>query len=216
MDLNAWPQRTACSSADAEPHTGTTIVACTYNGGVVLGADGRVSTGNYVSNRASNKISRLTDNVFLLRSGSAADTQAVGDYGKSTRLGECQQVAVRLCAGLTLASRAAAEATTCSKQFPAHHCQFAVKHALLTNMATSPCKPCFLRPCAAVWSEQQLEVVCAAPLTLLHAPSPPLALLLGGAVRYFSEQLISELGEEPSVQTIAQLVATVGGHIQIL
>jgi 20S proteasome subunit beta 1 len=68
--------------SDAEPHTGTTIVACTFNGGVVLGADGRVSTGNYVSNRASNKIMQLTDNVFLLRSGSAADTQAVGDYGK--------------------------------------------------------------------------------------------------------------------------------------
>jgi 20S proteasome subunit beta 1 len=56
-------------------------VACCYKGGVVLGADGRVSTGNYISNRASNKITRLTDNVYLLRSGSAADTQAVGDYG---------------------------------------------------------------------------------------------------------------------------------------
>lgn len=94
MDLNAWPQRTACSSSDAEPHTGTTIVACTYNGGVVIGADGRVSTGNYISNRASNKISRLTDSVFLLRSGSAADTQAVGDYGKSTLLQWMLQVAV--------------------------------------------------------------------------------------------------------------------------
>jgi hypothetical protein len=27
------------------PHTGTTIVACEYDGGVVLGADTRVSTG---------------------------------------------------------------------------------------------------------------------------------------------------------------------------
>lgn len=88
MDLNASGRQRACSmgpssagGSTAEPHTGTTIVACTFKGGVVLGADGRVSTGNYVSNRASNKITRLTDNVYLLRSGSAADTQAVGDYG---------------------------------------------------------------------------------------------------------------------------------------
>lgn len=66
----------------APPHTGTTIVACTYNGGVVLGADSRVSTGTYISNRASDKITCLTDNVWLLRSGSAADTQAVADYGE--------------------------------------------------------------------------------------------------------------------------------------
>lgn len=67
------------------PHTGTTIVACVYPGGVVIGADGRVSVGNYISNRASNKITPLTDNVFLLRSGSAPDTQAVADYGMIRR-----------------------------------------------------------------------------------------------------------------------------------
>ena len=67
------------------PQTGTTIVAVSFDGGVVLGADGRVSTGTYISNRASNKIQQLTDNVFLLRSGSAADTQAIGDYGESSR-----------------------------------------------------------------------------------------------------------------------------------
>jgi 20S proteasome subunit beta 1 len=65
----------------APPQTGTTIVAVTYAGGVVLGADSRVSTGTYVSNRASDKITPLTDFVWLLRSGSAADTQAVSDYG---------------------------------------------------------------------------------------------------------------------------------------
>jgi hypothetical protein len=69
------------------PHTGTTIVACNYKGGVVIGADGRVSVGNYISNRASNKITPLTDNVFLLRSGSAPDTQAVADYGEPARRG---------------------------------------------------------------------------------------------------------------------------------
>jgi len=64
------------------PHTGTTIVAIQYDGGVVLGADSRVSTGTYISNRASDKITPLADFVYLLRSGSAADTQAVSDYGK--------------------------------------------------------------------------------------------------------------------------------------
>lgn len=64
-----------------EVSTGTTIVACSYNGGVVLGADGRVSVGNYISNRSSNKIQPLADHIFLLRSGSAPDTQAIGDNG---------------------------------------------------------------------------------------------------------------------------------------
>ncbi|CAK0786829.1 hypothetical protein CVIRNUC_010043 [Coccomyxa viridis] len=71
-----------CSSSQAEqtPQTGTTIVAVTFDGGVVLGADSRVSTGNYVSNRASDKITCLADNAYMLRSGSAADTQAIADY----------------------------------------------------------------------------------------------------------------------------------------
>ena len=64
------------------PHTGTTVVAVAYDGGVVVGADSRVSMGTYINNRASNKITPLTDNVWLLRSGSAADAQAVADYGK--------------------------------------------------------------------------------------------------------------------------------------
>ncbi|GAB2276115.1 proteasome chaperone 1, partial [Dionaea muscipula] len=55
---------------DAPLSTGTTIIGVTYNGGVVLGADSRTSTGVYVANRASDKITRLTDNVYLCRSGS--------------------------------------------------------------------------------------------------------------------------------------------------
>ena len=73
------------SPHSAAPHTGTTIVAVVYNGGVVLGADSRVSTGTYISNRASDKITPLADNVYLLRSGSAADTQIVSDHGEGGR-----------------------------------------------------------------------------------------------------------------------------------
>ena len=68
-------------SSSAAPHTGTTIVAVAYDGGVVLGADTRVTTGTYISNRTSDKIAELADHVFLCRSGSAADTQAVSDIG---------------------------------------------------------------------------------------------------------------------------------------
>ena len=52
-------------------------MAVEFNGGVMLAADSRTSTGDYVANRASRKISRLHDRIFVLRSGSAADTQAL-------------------------------------------------------------------------------------------------------------------------------------------
>lgn len=60
--------------------TGTTIMAVTYDGGVVLGADSRTSTGSYVANKAADKITQLTQNVYICRSGSAAHTQAIADY----------------------------------------------------------------------------------------------------------------------------------------
>lgn len=67
-------------SGQEAPHTGTSIIACAYQGGVVLAADGRVSTGNYISNRSSNKIAALAEHVYLLRSGSASDAQIVTDH----------------------------------------------------------------------------------------------------------------------------------------
>jgi 20S proteasome alpha/beta subunit len=60
----------------------TTIMAVTFDGGVVLGADSRTSTGSYVANRVSDKIVPIHDYVWACRSGSAADTQAVSDYVK--------------------------------------------------------------------------------------------------------------------------------------
>lgn len=55
-------------------------MAVAYKGGVVVGADSRVSTGVYISNRASDKITAVDDKIYCCRSGSAADTQAVSDY----------------------------------------------------------------------------------------------------------------------------------------
>lgn len=59
---------------------GTTIMACAYDGGVLMAADSRTSTGTYVANRVADKITSLADNVFICRSGSAADTQAISSY----------------------------------------------------------------------------------------------------------------------------------------
>mmetsp|Transcript_37836 Transcript_37836/g.58850 ORF Transcript_37836/g.58850 Transcript_37836/m.58850 type:complete len:241 (+) Transcript_37836:75-797(+) len=60
--------------------TGTTIMAVVYNGGVVMAADTRTSTGDYVANRASRKISKVHDKIFVCRCGSAADTQALTGF----------------------------------------------------------------------------------------------------------------------------------------
>ncbi|CDJ36455.1 proteasome component PRE3 precursor, putative [Eimeria mitis] len=65
-----------------EVQTGTTIVACCYAGGVVLGADSRTSAGSYVVNRAARKITRLSDRICVCRSGSAADTQALAQIAR--------------------------------------------------------------------------------------------------------------------------------------
>lgn len=59
---------------------GTSIVAVSYRGGVILGADSRTSNGNYIANRVTDKITPLADSVYMLRSGSAADTQAIAGY----------------------------------------------------------------------------------------------------------------------------------------
>lgn len=66
--------------AGAGVDSGTTIIAVQYDGGVVLGADSRTSTGSYVANRVSDKLTALHDRIYCCRSGSAADTQALSDY----------------------------------------------------------------------------------------------------------------------------------------
>lgn len=62
--------------------TGTTIIAASFNNGIVLGADTRTSAGSFIVNRAARKISRLHERLFVCRSGSAADTQAVTNIVK--------------------------------------------------------------------------------------------------------------------------------------
>lgn len=54
-------------------------MAAEFDGGVVIGADTRTTTGAYVANRVTDKLTRVTDRIYCCRSGSAADTQAIAD-----------------------------------------------------------------------------------------------------------------------------------------
>jgi 20S proteasome subunit beta 1 len=63
----------------AEHSTGTTLVAVEFDGGVVIGADSRTTTGAYIANRVSDKLTKVTERIYVCRSGSSADTQAITD-----------------------------------------------------------------------------------------------------------------------------------------
>lgn len=76
------PKNGGGTSSTGEHMMGTSILAVTFNGGVVMGADSRTSTGSYVANRVSDKLTKVAENVYCCRSGSAADTQAVSDMVK--------------------------------------------------------------------------------------------------------------------------------------
>lgn len=70
-----------------------------FKGGVVIGADSRTTTGSYIANRVTDKLTPLgsqvyislslfvirrcaADYIYCCRSGSAADTQAVAEFVK--------------------------------------------------------------------------------------------------------------------------------------
>ncbi|KAG0440369.1 putative proteasome subunit beta type-1 [Dictyocoela muelleri] len=57
--------------------TGTTILALSFNEGIILAADTRTSMGTYICDRVCNKISKITENIYCCHSGSAADTQMI-------------------------------------------------------------------------------------------------------------------------------------------
>lgn len=63
-------------SEPIEPYKlGTTILGFRFKDGIILCADSRSTAGGRVANRCSRKITRITDKIYLCRSGSAADTQ---------------------------------------------------------------------------------------------------------------------------------------------
>ncbi|CAN3368636.1 proteasome subunit beta type-1 [Diutina catenulata] len=65
-----------------EVNLGTSIMAVKFKDGVVLGADSRTTTGAYIANRVTDKLTQIHDTIYCCRSGSAADTQAVADMVK--------------------------------------------------------------------------------------------------------------------------------------
>ncbi|KAI0463538.1 Proteasome subunit beta type-1 [Komagataella kurtzmanii] len=65
-----------------EVNLGTSIMAVKFDGGVILGADSRTTTGAYIANRVTDKLTQVHGTVWCCRSGSAADTQAVADIVK--------------------------------------------------------------------------------------------------------------------------------------
>ncbi|KAG9392049.1 Proteasome, subunit alpha/beta [Carpediemonas membranifera] len=69
--------------ANGEVSLGTTIMAIRFDHGVVMAADSRTTTGSFIANRVTDKIYKVTDNIYCCRSGSAADTQAISDIVKA-------------------------------------------------------------------------------------------------------------------------------------
>ncbi|WVN86807.1 uncharacterized protein L203_101980 [Cryptococcus depauperatus CBS 7841] len=64
---------------NGEVNLGTSIMAVEFDGGVVIGADSRTTTGAYIANRVTDKLTHIHDRIYCCRSGSAADTQAIAD-----------------------------------------------------------------------------------------------------------------------------------------
>lgn len=79
-------------------------MAINFSDGVILGADSRTTTGAYIANRVTDKLTQVHDTIWCCRSGSAADTQAVADivhyhlgmYGISHAEGPTTQTAAAL------------------------------------------------------------------------------------------------------------------------
>lgn len=65
-----------------EVNLGTLIMAVTFADGVILGADLRTTTGTYIANRVTDKLTQIDDLIWCCRLGLAADTQAVADMVK--------------------------------------------------------------------------------------------------------------------------------------
>ncbi|KAL1899702.1 proteasome core particle subunit beta 2 [Ceratocystis pirilliformis] len=55
--------------------TGTTIVGCIYNGGVVIAADTRATSGPIVADKNCEKLHYITPQIWCAGAGTAADTE---------------------------------------------------------------------------------------------------------------------------------------------
>ena len=84
VDTNVRPEIPHWYGSDAtEVSTGTTLCAMEFADGVVVAADTRTSTGSFVAVRVTDKLTPVTKQIMVCRSGSAADTQAMTDIVKN-------------------------------------------------------------------------------------------------------------------------------------
>merc|ERR1712136_101405 len=77
VNVGTTPYPTPQTIGSIPEDLGTTIMAVEFDGGVVMGADSRTSSGNYCVNRVTDKIAKIHNRVYCCRSGSAADTQYI-------------------------------------------------------------------------------------------------------------------------------------------
>jgi proteasome beta subunit len=84
---------------------GATAVGVTYTDGVVLGAERRITLGNYVVSKRGKKVFKMTDNVGAVCAGMVADMQnlvkEVGVYAKLKELEARRQLKASAVAKLT-------------------------------------------------------------------------------------------------------------------
>lgn len=59
---------------------GTTILACKYDGGIMLAADGRSASSMFVHNSCSDKLEPLHQRIYAQRSGTSAHTSTIAKY----------------------------------------------------------------------------------------------------------------------------------------
>ncbi|RUP52204.1 proteasome subunit beta type-6 [Jimgerdemannia flammicorona] len=89
---------------EGEVNLGTTTMAVTFKGGVIIGADSRSTIGSFIANRVTNKLAEVHDLIYCCRSGSSADTQAVSDivryYLQMYTVNEKEPPSVRTAAAL--------------------------------------------------------------------------------------------------------------------
>ncbi|CAK5091152.1 unnamed protein product [Meloidogyne enterolobii] len=65
-----------------EETMGTTLIAVETKEGIIVATDSRTSQGSYISSRATNKISTISDHIVGLRAGIASQSQAIFDIVK--------------------------------------------------------------------------------------------------------------------------------------
>ncbi|KAK9470459.1 nucleophile aminohydrolase [Dipodascopsis tothii] len=64
--------------------TGTTIVGCRFDGGVVIAADTRATAGDIVADKNCEKLHRISPNIWCAGAGTAADCEFVTQLISST------------------------------------------------------------------------------------------------------------------------------------